>query len=298
MNKKSFLSLHKIISILLPALAVVIAAAYLLAMKNDFEYDISHFKAGSAAFLIFASAAVAALVVSAVSALLCGKKLNITADPSPTPISLFGAILSIIVCIGIFITELKSGMADIELSKETVGRVTPILMMQLVGSILILFVGAAITLYCIDSQRGKTAHKIVSILAPISINLTMFACYFDFEQPLNGPVRNITTVVQCAMLLFLLSEARLAFGGRLTSPFYVFSSAVTASVGMGFSLGGILFKIVDLTAADPNETFLRLGLYVAVSCIAIDRLLALPKIIGDSDESGEPDKAEETATEE
>ena len=289
MNKKSFLSLHKIISILLPALTAVIAGAYCLAMKFDFEYNISHFKTGSMAFWIFTVAAAAALVASAVPAFASRKDLAITGTPTTGPVALFGAILSIIVSVGTFISEIKSGMDEIKLAGETLSRSTPpaALVMQLVGSVLVLFIGAEIALSCIDGQRGKIPHKIAAILAPLSINLTMFACYFDFEQPLNGPVRNVTTIVQCAVLLFLLSEARLAFGGRVTSPFYIFSSAIAASVGLGFSLGGALFKIIDLTKDDPNPSFLRLALYIAVGCIAVDRFMSLPKIIGDGEDKEE-----------
>ena len=150
--------------------------------------------------------------------------------------------------------------------------------MQLIGSVTILAVAAVFILYSIDSQRGKTAHKIAAIIAPLSINLTMFARYFDFSQPLNGPVRNVTIIIHCAVLLFLLSEARLAFGERVTARFYVFASSVAASIGMGLSLGGVIWGIVDSSSPNPGETIARLALYVAVGCIAIDRLTSLPKV--------------------
>ena len=284
MNKKSFLPLHKIISTVLFALAAVMAGAYFLAMKFDFDFSIAHFATDSFAFWLFAGSACIAAVLAVVLTFACPKKATLSASPTPSPLSLFGGILALIVSVAVFIAEIKSGREAIAISKETLGKAQPVLYMQLIGSVTILALAAVIVLYCIDSQRGKTAHKIAAILAPLSINLTMFARYFDFSQPLNGPVRNVTIIVHCAVLLFLLSEARLAFGDRITARFYVFASSAAASIGLGFSVGGIIWRMVDNVSPNPGESIVRLALYVAVGCIAIDRLTSLPKVYTETTE--------------
>lgn len=278
MNKKSFLPLHKIISTVLFALAAVMAVAYFLALKFDFDFTIAHFATDSFAFWLFAISAGIAAALAVVLTLACPKNATLSASPAPAPLSLFGGILAVIVSIFVFITEMKSSREAIRIAKETLGKAQPVLYMQLIGSVMILAVAAVIVLSCIEAQRGKTAHKIASIIAPLSINLTMFARYFDFSQPLNGPVRNVTIMVHCAVLLFLLSEARLAFGDRVTARFYVFASSVAASIGLGLSLGGVIWNIVDSGTQNPGESIARLALYVAVGLIAIDRLTVLPKV--------------------
>ena len=278
MNKKSFLPLHKIISTVLFALAAVMAVAYFLALKFDFDFTIAHFATDSFAFWLFAISAGIAAVLAVVLTLACPKNATLSASPAPAPLSLFGGILAVIVSIFVFIAEMKSSREAIRIAKETLGKAQPVLYMQLIGSVMILAVAAVIVLSCIEAQRGKTEHKIASIIAPLSINLTMFARYFDFSQPLNGPVRNVTIMVHCAVLLFLLSEARLAFGDRVTARFYVFASSVAASIGLGLSLGGVIWNIVDSGTQNPGESIARLALYVAVGLIAIDRLTVLPKV--------------------
>lgn len=278
MNKKSFLPLHKIISTVLFALAAVMAVAYFLALKFDFDFSIAHFSTDSFAFWLFAISAGVAAALAVVLTLACPKNATLSASPAPAPLSLFGGILAVIVSIFVFIAEMKSSREAIRIAKETLGKAQPVLYMQLIGSVMILALAAVIVLSCIEAQRGKTAHKIAAIIAPLSINLTMFARYFDFSQPLNGPVRNVTIMVHCAVLLFLLSEARLAFGDRITARFYVFASSVAASIGLGLSLGGVIWNIVDSGSQNPGESIARLALYVAVGLIAIDRLTVLPKV--------------------
>lgn len=281
MKKTSYLPLHKKLTLILPILAVLIAAAYVLALKFDFDFGISHFSTDSLGFIIFVASSVIAILLAAVSTLACPKQMTLCPLPESGPVSLFGAILAVIVSVAVFITELGGARESVKAAKETVGKVQPVLYMQLIGCVTVLAVGAVVALYCIGSQRGKAAHRIVSIIAPLSINLTMFARYFDFTEPLNGPVRNITIVVHCAVLLFLLSEARLAFSDRITARFCIFSSSVAASVGLGFSLGGVLFKIIDMSTVVPGESFIRLALYVALGCVAVDRLIALPKVLAE-----------------
>ena len=282
MNKKSFLPLHKIISTVLFALAAVMAGAYFLAMKFDFDFSIAHFATDSFAFWLFAVSAGIAAVLAVVLTLACPKKATLSASPPPSPLSLFSGILALIITV--MNTEIKSGREAIRIAKETLGKAQPVLYMQLIGSVTILAVAAVFILYSIDSQRGKTAHKIAAILAPLSINLTMFARYFDFSQPLNGPVRNVTIIIHCAVLLFLLSEARLAFGDRVTARFYVFASSVAASIGLGFSVGGIIWGIVDSSSPNPGESIARLAIYLSIGFIAIERLTVLPKIYTEATE--------------
>ena len=108
MNNKSFLPLHKIISTVLFALAAVIAGAYFLAMKFDFDFDIAHFSTDSFAFLLFAIAAGVAALLAIVLTLVCPKNATLSSVPAPRPLSLFGGMLSAIVSVVIFATEIKS----------------------------------------------------------------------------------------------------------------------------------------------------------------------------------------------
>lgn len=277
MNKKTFSSVFEKLFLLLPILGVVIAIAYFLAMRQDFEYDIQHFATDSVWFWVFTSANIAAAVISAALAILPKKSVVVAKLPAPSPLSLFAAILSIIMAIGVFVTEIG----------EIAGPI------QKLASFLTLFIPASMAVYCIEKYRGSSIHRIIALLGAASVNLIMFARYFDFSQPLNGPVRNVTTLIHCAVLLFLLSELRLSFGissNRVTTAFYIFSSAVASSIALGFSVGGILYNVTSDSIGNPNESILRLGLYVAVAMVAIDRLLSFTKVSADAEKTNTENK--------
>lgn len=272
MNRKTFTSIYEKAVLAFPVLGIIIAIGYFLALKNDFEYSIQHFTTDSVWFWVFAIPAAVACALAIVLALLPKKTAAIAIMPIPTPAALFATLFGAVMCVGVLITETKVTPAQI---------ISPV---QKVGSLLSVFIALTMALACVKKYRTGLLHKISSILAVLSINATMFACYFDFSQPLNGPVRNVTTIVQAAVLLFLISEMRLSFGlpaKRVTTVLYVLSSCATASLALGFSFGGMLYKIFESNPADPNPALLRLGIYLAVSIFALDRALQLPKITSD-----------------
>ena len=89
--------------------------------------------------------------------------------------------------------------------------------------------------------------------------------------------------MQSAILLFLLSEARVAFGAksyRITVPFYIFANGTAAILAGGIAFGGLLNRLTAYQPADPNLSALRLGLYLALAVLAADRLFALPNVCG------------------
>lgn len=272
MNRETFTSIYKKALWALFALGIVIAPAYLIALLTDFEYSIHHFESGSVWFWIFTVAAFAAAAISAVLALLANRSVAIAKIPAPTPAALFAAIFGAVMCMGTFFTELNVSPAAI---------ISP---MEKVGGILSVFIALTLVLACLKKYRGSAFHRISAVLAVLSINATMFSCYFDFSEPLNGPARNITTIVQAAVLLLLISELRLLFGiagKKITSILYVFSTCSAAALGFGFSLGGILYRIFANNPADPNPSLFRLGVYLAISIFAADRALRLPAISAD-----------------
>ena len=273
MKRKAFLSIYKKAAPILPALGIIVAIGYCLAMKRDFEYSIHHFAQDSVWFWIFAVAGVIAFAISATLSVLPMKTVAIVKSPIPSPAGLFATILCTVMCIGTLITETKVGPEQI---------ISP---MQKLGGILCIFIAITFAMSCVKKYRGGIFHKIASILGLFSVNAAMFACYFDFSEPLNGPVRNITTIMQAAVILILISETRLAFGvpaKRVTSVLYIFSSCATSSLALGFSLGGILYGIFSSSSADPNLPLFRLGVYLAVAIFAVDRMIQLPAIAADA----------------
>ena len=260
---------------ILPAcLGLFLALMYALAMRFDFEYDIGHFSRTSFFFHAAAAAAAAGVLLALAEAFLTRRKIF---DPLPgsSPVSVFGAVMAAAMSVSAAVLTLSSYMRSVPEEGLTPAK------MSLASALLGLCLGASALLNLSKEQRGGQAVPVVTaVLGVFSVNLAMFAAYFDFSVPLNSPVRNFTTLAQAAVLLFLLSEARLTLvkgPDELPVPFQRFAETAAVTVGFGVSFGGVLYRLMILGSAhspEPNLSLPRLALYAALGCIAWDRLLA------------------------
>lgn len=270
----------KAAAVLPASLGAFLAVMYAFAMQFDFEYDIGHFERNSVFFVCAAAAAVLGLLLAVVAALSSGKKV-FDPLPAPSPLSCFGAVLAAAMCLLIFFRTLLSYAQSIPEEGVTPEK------LALGSAVLGLVLGVSVLLNLSPNQRGgKPLPLIAAVLGAFSVNLSMFAAYFDFTVPLNSPVRNLTTLTQAAVLLFLLSEARLVLVKDkmdLPVPFQMFTAVAAAVFGIGIGGGGALWRLIrsfsfgsEIVAKtpEPNLALTRLALYFAVGCIALDRLRA------------------------
>lgn len=278
---EKFLGTYKKISFIYPILAAVIAIAYFLALKSDFDTTIGHFERGSIWFYIFSGAIVIAVVISAILSKLSEKKVSVISYPGNGPLPVFASIFGALMAVMLLVSsaaDLSKGVLD------TFGKY---------AAYLVPFIALSLILSLSKKTAVGPIRSICAALGAVSVNLSMFESYFDFSIPLNSPVRNLTTIANTAVLLFLFSEARLTFKmneRRVLTPFYIFSCMTTASIALGISCGAILSKIFAPIVGDPNLSMYRLAMYAAIGLLAISRVFALPKIGGKYVEPPKNDK--------
>ncbi|MBR5680620.1 MAG: hypothetical protein IKX19_08185 [Clostridia bacterium] len=264
--------------------ALAIGVCYALAMYRDFDFTIGHFALDSVPFHIAAVVCGIGVLIAAVAYLFSGTMIY---DPLPEPTSLsaFSGVLAAAMCLVILYQAILVRAAAIPTKFITPENLS--LFSALAG----LFLGASVLVNFFSAQsRGmKTLPVVCAVIGALSVNLAMFACYFDFTVPLNSPVRNLTTLMQAAILLFLFSEARLTLvkgPKELPVPFQIATQYAAVILGLGISLGGILWRLLRAVSAafepyspltagpDPTLPLPRLVLYLALSLLAFDRLLA------------------------
>ena len=258
-----------------PLAGLGIAVSLFFALRNDYEGEIGYFAKGSVPLLILTIAAALCAVSAVILFFVFKTKYVIKSKPDYSPLSVFGIVLSIVMCIGILISEsgILSGFSGVSVPSVISAVLTP--------AIAALFVLTYMSRKNGTEGKGKLISVIMGILATASLVLKLFAEYFDFSKPLNGHMRILTMVMQAFVLLFIISETRLCFSlnsGKATPGFYVMSSALACSVSLGLALGGIIFTVFSGGAPNPNTTIMRLALYAAVGIIAADRLLSVSKI--------------------
>lgn len=265
-------------------LALAIGVCYALAMRSDFDFTIGHFALDSVPFRIAAVVCGIGILIAAAAYLFSGTMI-FDPLPEPSPLSAFSGVLAAAMCLVILYQAVLARAAAIPTKFITPENLS--LLSALAG----LFLGASVLVNFFSAQsRGmKTVPVVCAVIGALSVNLAMFACYFDFTVPLNSPVRNLTTLMQAAILLFLFSEARLTLvkgPKELPVPFQIATQYAAVILGLGVSLGGILWRFLrwGLTigevysyyavVSDPTLPLPRLVLYFALSLLAFDRLLA------------------------
>ncbi|MBE6724675.1 MAG: hypothetical protein E7576_05680 [Ruminococcaceae bacterium] len=267
-----------------PVLGVLLAVCYAAAMARDFEFDIGHFVRGSVFFhLAAAFGVIGALLAVGIAAFTAGRTA-FTELPRPTPLSVFGGALGAILSVALFMQNLLGYRAA--LAAEETESLSPAKLF-LASAVIGLFLAAALILSLSAERRHRWYALICTLLGAFSVNVAMFAAYFDFTVPLNSPVRNFTTVCQASVLLFLLGEARISLTAEdtvteLPPAFQLFTSGLCALFGIGVGGGGALWQIlrsfsfgseIVTKTPEPNLPAIRLALYFAVGVIAADRLL-------------------------
>lgn len=268
--------------------ALAIGVCYALAMCRDFDFTIGHFALDSVPFHIAAVLCGIGIFAALIAYFSSGTKIL---DPLPEPgtLSVFAGLLSAAMCLVILYQAIRDRAAAIP--EKLVSPENLFLFSALAG----LFLAASVILGLFPENRGmKTIPSVCAVLGALSVNLAMFACYFNFTVPLNSPVRNLTTLMQAAILLFLFSEARLTLvkgPKELPVPFQIATQYAAVVLGLGISLGGILWRLLRTVSAafepyspltagpDPTLPLPRLVLYFALSLLALDRLLAGSKVI-------------------
>ncbi|MBQ4354972.1 MAG: hypothetical protein IJC71_08775 [Clostridia bacterium] len=277
-----FLRFYKIAVFVFPALALLTAIGYFLTMKTAFDPVIGHVDPASGVFILTMAAVLLSLIGTLAAALLIRRTASLTAVPDENPVTVFGAVLAAGAGAFSLFPAALDLMRGAALSKPA-----------LIAAVLFPFIAVSMILSVIPSLRQSKGRQFCAILAAVAVNFSMFADYFDFTLPLNSPVRNFTTAAKAAVLLYLLSEARFSFSmnsGRPTLLFTVCTSALTASVTLGFSVGAILSVSFSGLSANPNPPMLTLVLCAAFGIHAAGRLFSLIPCIGAYREK-EPDKA-------
>ena len=267
-------------------LGLVTAAALSCGLVFEFDEDVGHFAFGALSFYLIAAGVAGAAAVSAFLSKYAQGKFSLTAFPDAVPLSTgasyFSAFLAIVTAAAslydIYVINLGVTASRLEIAAACLLPALPVS----------LILGAH------EKYRTSVVRIVFALLAVLAVNVNMFACYFDFNLPLNSAVRNLITIAQAGVVLLLLSEARLALSHetRATAPFLVFTSAFAASAVAGISFGLCVFAFVSPNAVTMEISVYRFACYFGIGLLGLSRLLALNTAAGPYVPPPEPAKEE------
>ncbi len=258
---------------LFPVLALVIAFGISVGLIFDFDMGIGYFNFGSPWLFLLSAGIILSAVLAAIFGIAAKEKFSLSAFPPATPLSTFASYFAGIMALVLFVMDIYDA---VYLSLGTSSR------LSMIASLLLPAITVSMILGCYKKTRQSVVRIVFTMLAALSVNLTMFACYFDSTLAINSPVRNMITIAQAAILLFLLSEARLSISlERATAPFMIFTAAISASAALGISIGLLIFRFDAQADYGFRLSAYRYACYVAIGLLAFTRLLSLKKVAGE-----------------
>ena len=277
-NKAKLSSALKCAAVSSIVLSIIIGAAYFLAMKTGFNPVIGHFDP-TPWFWIFSIGIAAAAVIALVCAVLC-RGYGFSAPETTiaeTTVRAASAALSLFIfaqfIMGVFVEHLYFT----KLNKA--------------AGILLVFIAIAFICSMLQPRVSRAFTAVAFILAALAVNINIFSYYFNFSLPVNSPVRNVAIIMQCAVLLFMIAEARLSLpreSGRSTAQFAAFVYLVTFTLCFGLTLAAIVFNAAFPDAGVPNLDSGRLALFLCISILSIFRFVKIAQNLTEP----EKDKAE------
>ncbi len=245
---------------------VVVALALSCGLVLSFDEDIGHFSKNAGALYVLVVGLLAATGISAFLGRSAVGKFSFRHFPEPSLLTIctsyFVAILAVVTA--------AADLYDMYLLHPGSGS-----LLSLVAAILLPALTVSLLLGTNRKTRRSTLRVLFALFAVLSVTVHMFANYFDFTLPLNSPVRNVVTIAEAGVMLFLLSEVRLALdpAKRATTPFFVFSSAFAASAVLGISFGLCVFGFASPSATDMGISVYRFACYAGLGLLALSRLL-------------------------
>ncbi len=262
-SRPSFSGAQTILIASVVLLALLIAVFFAVSME-DYDYAIGHVERGSIPFTVTCVCIALSVLLALLWSLWAKRSVSFREDPAENPVTCFGAVLSAVLSL----LCLFSAAASLNVITKP----------ATISAFLTPFLGVSMILSLMPKKRLSALRQFSAIVAALAVNVSLFADYFDFTLPLNGPVRNLNTLMKAFGLLYLLSEARFTFGvksRRPTPALTVLSAALTATVSLGYGLGAA----VSLPAAATDQSLFTFGLYAALGIHAIGRLLTVQKVL-------------------
>ena len=269
-NKRSDISsisrTLKVSAVIAVVLSLVIGAAFYFALRVGFNSAIGHFDATPWFYTFSAGIAVAA-VLALICAVKC-RRYGFSVDDRPSIGEAAVRLACAALALFVFALFIKSvlGLHEYHTTIEKI------------AGILTAFIALAFVCSAFTGKGGKPVAAVMFILAALAVNFNIFADYFDFSVPVNSPIRNVTTILQCAALLFMITEARLYLpkeSGRSTAVFASFVYLFAFAACFGLPIASLAFRA---TAADSTVPLPETGwllLFLGISVIALFRFASI-----------------------
>lgn len=260
MNKITSQKTKKIIPLLLLILAILAGLFLFLAVRQDFDSDIGHFAQGSALFSCFIGFCLTALALCIGFSVWSKNHIPLPDNRDVSIPQIFTAYSAALISLIIFATN---GYSFIKFGGYTLPGFAEWITLPGMAIFFVLEVSR--------TRRKSKAHAVAGIFACLSVNFMLFKSYFDFTFPLNSPIRNALTVMEAALLLFLLSETRNILE-KNTPVFFSIATGTAASIMGGIALGLLLVALIVPAEVPEGLSPLRCTLCILVSAYAASSL--------------------------
>lgn len=136
----------------------------------------------------------------------------------------------------------------------------------------------ALYFLCVGIDRRGVLMTVLSMGGCVSVMLVLFRDYFQFDQPLNSPIRNLSMLAYAALLLFFLAETRVNVDLWYTGvPFTVLANVSVILLTGAYGLAEVILAVTG----NAQFSMIEGAAFLGAAALAFFRLKKLPSLIGD-----------------
>lgn len=136
----------------------------------------------------------------------------------------------------------------------------------------------ALYFLCTGLGRRGVLLTVLSMGGCVSVMLVLFRDYFQFDLPLNSPVRNLSMLAYAALLLFFLAETRVNVDLWYTGvPFTVLANVSVILLTGAYGLAEVILSVTG----NMQFSMVEGVAFLAAAALAFFRLQKLPSLLGD-----------------
>lgn len=252
-------------------LGVLAGAAWALTCIQDFDWDIGHIASGS---LWFTVAMLCWILGFAGTAAMMIPAWRVRQYRFPD--TGLGETFSGFLAAALFgVHALRLVLTAFTTAPSSAAAFNTVGLSKLAAGFLFL---TALYFLCVGLGRRGILLTVLSMGGCVSVMLVLFRDYFQFDLPLNSPVRNLAMLAYAALLLFFLAETRMHVDLWYTGvPFTVLANASVILLTGAYGLAEVILAVSGYAQFSMVEGAAFLG----TAGLAFFRLKKLPLLIGD-----------------
>ena len=251
------------------AITVISSVCSYIAMANEFDHNIFHFKKGSVCAAIAMYLPILSSVVALAGMFILRKKMSFHSVPSTTgiPMTFSSTFVGVMLIVSAFLGKAPS---------DYVSQNQPIAVFNLSTWVTITAIISGVYFLLIPFVK-KSFMTLMAFSPVLWAAFSLLEEYFRAGEPINSPIRTINLTMFSFLLLFFAEDIRFGLGNQIVGTYYFCLLSAISFTGTA-----VLPKIAIIIVDNSKFKFdiISWCLCAAILLFLLARLTTLPSALG------------------